>query len=63
MVNMGKTRQYNIEGLLLEIPLYYDQLAGKEIEIFPDFIKNPVYTPQGHPVLFTGEDPANTEKH
>ena len=53
---MGKTRQYNIEGVLLEIPLCYDELAGKEIEIFPDFIENPVYTPEGCPVLFTGED-------
>ena len=53
---MGKTRQYNIEGALLEIPLCYDELTGREIEIFPDFIENPVYTPEGHPVLFTGED-------
>ena len=53
---MGKTRQYNIEGALLEIPLCYDELTGREIEIFPDFIENPVYTAQGHPVLFTGED-------
>lgn len=53
---MGKARQYNIEGLLLEIPLCYDELAGKEIEVFPDFIENPVYTPEGNPVMFTGED-------
>lgn len=53
---MGKTRQYNIEGVLLEIPLCYDELAGREIEIFPDFIEKPVYTAEGHPVLFTGED-------
>ncbi len=53
---MGKTRQYNIEGVLLEIPLCYDELAEREIEIFPDFIENPVYTPEGCPVLFTGED-------
>ena len=53
---MGKTRQYNIEGVLLKIPLCYDELAGREIEIFPDFIENPVYTPEGCPILFTGED-------
>ena len=53
---MEKTRQYNIEGVLLEIPLHYDELAGRDIEIFPDFIENPVYTPKGCPVLFTGED-------
>jgi hypothetical protein len=53
---MGKTRQYNIEGMLLEILLCYDELTGKEIENFPDFIENPVYTPDGCPILFTGED-------
>ena len=47
---MGKTRQYNIEGVLLKIPLCYDELAGREIEIFPDFIENPVYTPEGCPM-------------
>ena len=53
---MEKTRQYSIEGVLLEIPLRYDEVTGREIEIFPDFIENPVYTPDGCPVLFTGED-------
>ena len=53
---MGKTRQYNIEGVLLEIPLCYDKIAEREIEIFPDFIETPVYTPEGCPVLLTGED-------
>ena len=53
---MGKTRQYNIEGVLLEIPLRYDELTGKELEIIPDFIENPVYTAEGYPVMFTGED-------
>lgn len=49
---MKKTRRYSIEGVQLEIPLHYDELTGKEIEIIPDFIENPVYSP----VLFTGED-------
>ena len=49
---MEKTRQYSIEGVLLEIPLRYDEVTGREIEIFPDFIENPVYTPDGCPVLF-----------
>ena len=53
---MKKTRRYSIEGVQLEIPLHYDELTGKEIEIIPDFIENPVYTPEGCPVLFTGED-------
>lgn len=36
---MGKTRQYNIEGVMLEIPLCYDELAGKEIEIFRTLLR------------------------
>ena len=35
---MEKTRQYSIEGVLLEIPLRYDEVTGREIEIFPDFM-------------------------
>ena len=38
---MKKTRRYSIEGVQLEIPLHYDELTGKEIEIIPDFIENP----------------------
>lgn len=53
---MDKTKDYNIEGVLLSIPLQYDELSGKYIELYPDFIENPVYTTKGHPVMFTGED-------
>ena len=53
---MEKTRHYDIEGTLLEIPLHYDELAQMYVEIYPDFIENPVYTPEGCPILFTGED-------
>ncbi len=50
------TKDYNIEGVLIKIPLQYDVRSGKYIELFPDFTQTPVYTPKGHPVMFTGED-------
>ena len=53
---MGKVRQYNVEGTLVEIPLCYDELSERELGILPDFIENPVYTPKGNPLMFTGED-------
>ena len=51
-----KTRRYDIEGAILEIPLYYDADAEKYMEDYPDFLEHPVYTPAGCPILFTGED-------
>ncbi|HIR50921.1 MAG TPA: hypothetical protein IAA53_06510 [Candidatus Avoscillospira avicola] len=53
---MELTRQYNLEGTVLEIPLRYDSLSHMYLEVYPDFIQNPVYTPAGQPILFTGED-------
>ena len=53
---MGKTRPHNVEGTRLEIPVYHDELSGKDLELYPDFLENPVYTPEGRPILFTGED-------
>lgn len=53
---MRKARRYNIDGLLIDIPLLYDESCGKYMEIYPDFIENPVYTPEGYPIMFTGED-------
>ena len=53
---MKKTRRYDIEGAILEIPVYYDVRTEKYMEDYPDFLENPVYTPDGCPILFTGED-------
>ena len=53
---MEKIRRYEFEGVTLEIPLYYDELSGMYIEDYPDFVKNPLYTPEGCPVFFSGED-------
>ena len=53
---MGKTRRHNIEGAVLDIPLRYDELAGMDIEEYPDFLEHPVYTPAGERVMLTIED-------
>ena len=49
-------RHYRFEGVSLEIPLHYDERSNMYIEEYPDFINNPVYTPEGCPILFVGED-------
>lgn len=53
---MEKTRRYEFEGVVLEIPLRYDPLSQMYIEEYPDFAQEPIYTPAGCPVLFIGED-------
>ena len=53
---MKKTRKYDIEGTILEVPLRFDELAQIYVEDYPDFAETPAYTPEGHPILFTGED-------
>ncbi len=55
-MRMEKTKRYNIEGASLIIPLQYDKQSGKYMEMYPDFIKNPVYTPKGYPIMLTVED-------
>ena len=53
---MKKTKRHNIEGALLDIPLRYDELAGMDIEEYPDLTEHPVYTPAGERVMLTIED-------
>lgn len=53
---MEKTRRYNIEGAILNIPLRYDKLSRMEIEEYPDFLEHPIYTPAGYPLMLTCED-------
>lgn len=53
---MEKVRRYEFEGVILEIPLRYDAQSQIYLEEYPDFIENPVYTPAGCPIYFTGED-------
>ncbi len=51
-----KIRKYEIEGLILGIPLHYDELSGMYIEDYTEYIENTVRSPEGFPVLFAGED-------
>ena len=53
---MKKTRQHDIEGAILDIPLRYDEQTGLEFEEYPDFLEHPVYTPAGERVMLTIED-------
>ena len=53
---MEKTNTYYVEGATLTIPLRYDEKAGRYMEVYPDFIKDPVYTPEGNPIMLTLED-------
>lgn len=53
---MELIRHYEIEGLGLDIPLVYDTLSHMYLEMYPDFVEHPAYTPGGQPIYFTGED-------
>lgn len=53
---MKKGKLYDIDGVLLTIPLRYDEISGKYMEVYPDLIQNPVYTPKGRPIMLTIED-------
>ena len=55
-MRMEKVKTYNVEGAALTIPLRYDKKSGRYMEVYPDFIKDPVYTPEGHPIMLTLED-------
>lgn len=59
---MEKSRHYEFEGVTLDIPLRYDERSHMYIEEYPDFVTHPVYTPQGCPVLFIGEDACSYRK-
>ncbi len=53
---MAETRRYEIDGMAIDIPIHYDELAKMYIEDYPDFKANPIYTPQGHPLTVCVED-------
>lgn len=53
---MRKTKRFEIEGAVLDVPLYYDKLAKMDIERYPDLLRHPVYTPEGYRVMITIED-------
>jgi hypothetical protein len=49
-------RTYEIEGIILKVPLNYDEQSGKHIEDYSEFIENQLFTPCGSPIMFAGED-------
>lgn len=51
-----KFKRYEFDGMVLDIPMYYDELSGKDLLEFPDFIANPIYTPEGKPLALCIED-------
>ncbi len=51
-----KIRKYEFEGLVLEIPLHYDERSGIYIEDYTEYIEHTVRSPEGFPVMFAGED-------
>ena len=53
---MKKTNRYNMEGVVLEIPLRWDEYSPKFVEDYSYFIKHPVCTPEGRPIFLTIED-------
>lgn len=44
------------EGLTLKIPLVRDEGCGKSVLDYPDYLKQPYYTPDGWRVMLTYED-------
>lgn len=45
-----------LEGLALKIPLVWDEGCGKYVPDYPDYLKQPTYTPEGWRVMLTYED-------
>ncbi len=53
---MNEKRIYEIDGMMIEIPIHFDERAKIIIEDYPDFIEAPLWTPRGYRVLFSGTD-------
>ncbi len=45
---MRTIRRYEVDGLIIDIPLQYDSLTKMYIEDYPNFKDEPIYTPNGH---------------
>lgn len=52
---MEKVQRFEIEGAILDIPVYRDQRSQKYLEDYSGLIENPAYTQEGRPILWTIE--------
>lgn len=48
--------ELEVEGLTLKIPLVWNEGCGKYVPDYPDYLKQPTYTPEGWRVMLTYED-------
>ena len=48
--------ELEIEGLTLKIPFVWDEGCGKYVLDYPDYLKQPTYTPDGWRIMLTYED-------
>ena len=51
-----KANLYEIGGVPLEIPVVWDEYSQRYLEDYRSFIANPVFTPEGRPIMLTIED-------
>lgn len=50
------TKEYHLDGLVVNIPLRYDKSVGRFFEEFPDYEEQPLYTAQGKPIVCAMQD-------
>ncbi|MCD8127967.1 MAG: hypothetical protein LUD54_00090 [Oscillospiraceae bacterium] len=51
-----KTRHYEFEGAVLDIPMTYDELVDSYIEEYRNFNEDPAWTADGCPITHSVED-------
>lgn len=51
-----KTRHYEFEGAVFDIPMFYDERMGRYIEEYRNFNENPAWTADGFPITHSVED-------
>lgn len=53
---MEQVKRYEFEGVVIEVPLRWDDHLKQYVEDYKDYCKRPGHTPAGRPVLLTIED-------
>ena len=53
---MRRKKQFEIEGAVLEVPLFYGRLAKLDVARSPDLFRHLVYIPDGYRVMETIAD-------